>query len=97
MLKIICEDLLSYGIPCGIYASRSWLYNNIDMNQIPSDANDNTWVAEYGVDKHKYTGKRILWQYTSKGSVPGIKGNVDLSVWEGLPNMAAAGKPADKT
>lgn len=97
MLKIILTDLLSWGIPCGIYASRSWLYNNIDMSQIPSAANDNTWVAEYGVSKHKYTGKRILWQYTSKGSVAGIKGNVDLSVYEGTPNMAAAGKSTAKT
>lgn len=95
MLKIILTDLLSYGIPCGIYASRSWLYNNIDMSQIPSSANDNTWVAEYGVSKHKYTGKRILWQYTSKGSVAGIKGNVDLSVYEGTPNMAARGSATD--
>lgn len=96
MLKIICNDLLSFGIPCGIYASRSWLYNNLDMSQIAPAANDNTWVAEYGVSKHKYTGKRILWQYTSKGSIPGIKGNVDLSVYEGTPNMAAAAKSEEK-
>ena len=97
MLKIILNDLLSFGIPCGVYASRSWLYNNIDMSQIPSAANDNTWVAEYGVDKHKYTGKRILWQYTSKGNISGISGYVDLSVFEGIPNMAAAGKSEEKT
>lgn len=97
LLKIICDDLLSFGIPCGIYASRSWLYNNLDMSQIAPEANDNTWVAEYGVSKHKYTGKRILWQYTSKGSVPGISGNVDLSTFEGIPNMAAAAKSEEKT
>ena len=79
MLRIICEDLLSWGISCGVYASRSWLYNNIDMSNIPSNAVKNTWVAEYGVDKTKYTGTYIMWQYTSKGSVNGINGNVDLS------------------
>lgn len=79
MLRIICEDLLSWGISCGIYASRSWLYNNLDMSNIPSNAVKNTWVAEYGVDKTKYTGTYIMWQYTSKGSVNGISGNVDLS------------------
>lgn len=79
MLRIICEDLLKWGIPCGIYASRSWLYNNIDMSQIPSDAVKNTWVAEYGVTMTKYTGYFVMWQYSSKESVNGISGVVDMS------------------
>ena len=78
-LKIILEKLLSWGIPCGIYASRSWYYNNIDMEQIPKDAVANTWVAEYGVGMTKYTGYFVMWQYSSKESVDGIKGNVDMS------------------
>lgn len=79
MLKIICEDLLDWGIPVGIYASRSWLYNNIDMSQIPSDAVKNTWVAEYGVSMTKYTGYFVMWQYSSKESVNGISSVVDMS------------------
>ena len=79
MLRIICEDLLKWGIPCGIYASRSWLYNNIDMSQIPADAIKNTWVAEYGVSMTKYTGYFIMWQFSSKEYVNGISGNVDMS------------------
>ena len=79
MLRIICEDLLKWGIPCGIYASRSWLYNNIDMSQIPSDTVKNTWVAEYGVTMTKYTGYFVMWQYTSKETVNGIGGVVDMS------------------
>ena len=79
MLRIICEDLLSWGIPVGIYASRSWLYNNIDMTQIPADAVKNTWVAEYGVNMTKYTGYFVMWQYSSKEAVNGINGVVDMS------------------
>lgn len=79
MLRIICEDLLKWGIPCGIYASRSWLYNNIDMSQIPADAVKNTWVAEYGVSMTRYTGYFIMWQFSSKEYVNGISGNVDMS------------------
>lgn len=78
-LKIILEKLLSWGIPCGIYASRSWLYNNIDMSQIPKEAVANTWVAEYGVSMTKYTEYFVMWQYSSKESVNGISGNVDMS------------------
>ena len=36
------------------------------------------WVAEYN-STCKYDGKYSMWQYTSKGSVPGISGNVDIS------------------
>ena len=79
MLRIICEDLLKWGIPVGIYASRSWLYNNIDMSQIPSDTIKNTWVAEYGVSITKYTGYYVMWQYSSKEFVNGISGNIDMS------------------
>ena len=79
MLRIICEDLLKWGIPVGIYASRSWLYNNIDMSEIPADAVKNTWVAEYGVSITKYTGYYVMWQYSSKEFVNGISGNIDMS------------------
>ena len=79
MLRIICEDLLEWGIPCGIYASRSWLYNNIDMTEIPADTVKNTWVAEYGVTMTKYKEYFVMWQYSSKETVNGISGNVDMS------------------
>ncbi len=36
------------------------------------------WVAEYN-KKCKYDGKYSMWQYTSKGKVPGINGYVDIS------------------
>lgn len=79
MLSILCNKLLAAGIPCGVYASRSWLYNNLDMSKIAAPAEYNTWVAEYGVSQNKYYGNQVLWQYTSSGSVNGIDGRVDLS------------------
>ena len=90
MLKILCEDLLAAGIPCGVYASRSWLYNNLDMSQIPIAAEYNTWVAQYGVAQNKYNGNQVLWQYTSDGTVNGIAGRVDLSYIINVFNMNAA-------
>lgn len=36
------------------------------------------WVAEYN-KTCKYDGNYFMWQYTSKGKVPGINGNVDIS------------------
>ena len=37
-----------------------------------------SWVAEYN-KTCKYDGNYFMWQYTSKGKVPGINGNVDIS------------------
>ena len=90
MLRIICEELLNAGVPCGVYASRSWLYNNLDMSKIPAAAAHNTWVAEYGVSKNKYNEQQVLWQYTSGGSVDGIKGRVDMSYVMDVFDMNAA-------
>ena len=90
MLKILCDKLLAAGIPCGVYASRSWLYNNLDMSQIAAPAEYNTWVAEYGVSKNKYYENQVLWQYTSSGDVDGISGRVDLSYVMNVFNMNAA-------
>ena len=37
------------------------------------------WVAQY-YSKCEYTGAHLdIWQYSSKGSVPGINGNVDMN------------------
>ena len=98
MLSIICDKLLAAGIPCGVYASRSWLYNNLDMSKIAAPAEYNTWVAEYGVSQNKYYGNQVLWQYTSDGTVNGISGRVDLSYIMNVFNMNAAQvkKPEEK-
>lgn len=73
-LKIICERLQANGIPAGVYASTSWIKNRLDASQLPF----NWWVAQWA-SKLSYSGDWLLWQYTSKGSVPGISGNVDCS------------------
>lgn len=73
-LKIICDRLQAAGIPAGIYASTSWFKNQLDISQLPYSI----WVAQWS-DKLTFTEKYVLWQYTSKGSIPGIGGNVDLS------------------
>lgn len=46
------------------------------------------WIARYGLndgtDNEKYKPNvdgYVGWQYTSKGSVPGISGNVDMDIW----------------
>ena len=50
------------------------------ISQIRSLDNPNwsKWVAQWNV-KCEYQGSYDLWQCTSKGSVDGISGNVDLN------------------
>ena len=69
-----CSEIEKQGGRAMIYASTSWLNNKLDMNILPYDV----WCAQY-YSKCEYKGKYILWQYTSKGSVNGVKGNVDMS------------------
>lgn len=80
------EELYKAGIPCGIYCNMTW-YNNLMSDYLKQ--NIAFWIARYKKDDigtfeegHKPTGIKNLygWQYTSKGSLPGIVGNVDLDV-----------------
>lgn len=48
------------------------------------------WIARYGTNSGKVEAKfepeisgMLGWQYTSRGSVDGISGNVDMNVWYG--------------
>lgn len=41
------------------------------------------WIAHYYVDKIEYKGTWKFWQHTDTGQLPGIRGNVDLNVYNG--------------
>lgn len=75
VVKAFCETVRNSGYKPGIYASRSWYNNNLDMSQLSSY---NIWVAQYNTSC-TYTGRYDMWQYTDSGSVPGIKGSVDMN------------------
>ena len=58
------------------------------------------WVAQYTVvaypekDKPDYQGEASAWQYTNKGRVNGVSGNVDMVVCYFTKKEAAAKNPA---
>ena len=80
------------GLPFGVYTG-VYFYN--DYMKPYGGLNCPLWIARYG----KNTGNMDLnyqpqlngmvgWQYTSKGSVNGINGDVDMDVWyEGLNDL----------
>jgi len=72
-----CRTAKNAGYNAGVYASRSWLYNNLDTSVLDKYE---IWDAEW-VSVPQYTGYYTMWQYSSKGSVDGIVGNVDLDIY----------------
>ena len=86
-LKRITDKLVAAGIPCGIYASTSWLNNQISMGQLQQQVRDNTWCAQYA-DKCTYDGVYAMWQYYNRAKVPGIDDEVDISIVKRQFNMS---------
>ncbi len=74
--KAFLETIASAGYETGIYASKNWLNDELDMTQM---SQYKTWLAEYA-DVPSYSEYFDMWQYTSKGAVDGIDTRVDLNV-----------------
>lgn len=74
--KAFCETIRNAGYLPGVYASTSWYNNQLKASEL---ADYDIWVAHYA-NVCGYKGRYHMWQYTSSGSVPGIKGRVDLNV-----------------
>lgn len=64
----------NYNYKVKVYSGRWYAMNR--LGNISKKYVD--WVAEYN-KTCKYDGNYSMWQYTSKGIVPGINGNVDIS------------------
>lgn len=76
IVDAFCKTIQSAGRKAGIYASKSWYNNQLDVSKL----NDYyIWVAQYNTEC-TYTGRYDIWQYTETGNIPGITGNVDLNI-----------------
>lgn len=73
-VRAFCAGLQAAGVPAGIYASDSWMSEQLDMDKLPFSL----WVAAWGANRPRHEDY-VLWQYSSSGSIPGISGRVDLS------------------
>ena len=74
VLKFL-ETVKRAGRKVGLYSSTNFITTKLQANRLTAYP---LWLAEYGSKLH-YTGKVWAWQYTSKGWVNGIKGNVDCN------------------
>ncbi|MBK5243051.1 GH25 family lysozyme [Clostridium sp.] len=98
-VRKFADYMISQGKEVCIYTGDSFYANNLNhtVKNIP------IWIAHYGVIKPNITGY-VGFQYSSKGNVDGIKGNVDLNVFENgilmkdtTNNIILASKPVAKT
>lgn len=70
-----CATVRNSGYSAGVYANKNWLTNKINTGAI---SGAEIWVAQYNTTC-TYNGAKKMWQYSSKGSIPGISGYVDMN------------------
>ena len=73
-----CTYIKNKGYKAGIYANKYWLLNKIDIDNLLANVDVTIWLAEWN-NNPTYKGRYSIWQYTSKGHVNGINGNVDMN------------------
>lgn len=82
IIRTFLEVIEAGGYQTGIYCNLDWYRHVLDVSAF---AGRDFWIARYGKnDGQPAEAYRpsvgICWQYTSKGRVDGISGNVDLNL-----------------
>lgn len=72
-IRMFCDRLEKAGYYAGIYSSASWFKDVIPQIM---RTRYTTWIAHWDVQNPMYTAP--VWQYSSKGRVQGISGDVDM-------------------
>ncbi|MDD6195265.1 MAG: glycoside hydrolase family 25 protein [Lachnospiraceae bacterium] len=81
VVKAFCDQVQARGCITGVYASESWFRSRMHYEQLTAYR---IWCAKYGTNDGTAQTKPALnkvdmWQYSSRGSVPGVSGNVDVN------------------
>nr|MCR5357961.1 hypothetical protein [Lachnospiraceae bacterium] len=76
IIKAFCSTIKSAGYTPGVYANKTWFTEKINASAL---SGCKIWLAQYNAGGPTYSGRYDIWQYTSKGHVDGIPGNVDMN------------------
>ena len=76
VIKAFCNTIRSAGYTPGVYANKTWFTSYIHAGEL---SGYKIWLAQYNAAGPTYSGRYDMWQYTSKGSVNGISGYVDMN------------------
>jgi GH25 family lysozyme M1 (1,4-beta-N-acetylmuramidase) len=75
MCKAFMDAISTAGYKTGLYCSYDFIINQLDKSQLTKY---DKWIAQYA-SACKYSGSDLMmWQYSSKGTVSGISGSVDM-------------------
>lgn len=81
MVIAFCERLKKYGYEVGNYANPDYLKTKFNASALIAYP---LWLAGYSITENTAKSyKPTIWQYSSKGKVSGIKGNVDMNIYYG--------------
>ena len=72
--QVFNTEIENAGFESALYSSTNYM-DRIWLDEYAK----NVWIASY-VTKTNYMGKYFMWQYTNKGKIDGINGDVDLNV-----------------
>jgi hypothetical protein len=80
------DTIKAAGYKVGIYCNTNWARNKVDLSKFQDCM---IWLAQYGanngnVPSEKPSLQYDIWQYTSRGSVLGMGGSVDMNIAEEL-------------
>ena len=75
--RAFCQTVQNSGYSASIYANKTWFNEKINTSSLTSYK---IWLAQYA-SAPTYTATRYdMWQYSSKGRISGISGDVDLDI-----------------
>ena len=77
VINAFCQTISNSGYASGVYANKTWLESKFSTGNLSSSCK--IWLAQYAAQP-TYGGKYNMWQYTSKGKVNGISGDVDMNL-----------------
>ena len=73
-----CKQITQAGYKAGVYANENWFKNYLNCSTIASYGYS-IWCAKYSSYKPVISSNYDIWQYSDKGKMEGIFGDVDMN------------------
>ena len=80
LTRAFCDVIKYQGFIPAVYTSKNWFNTHLNYAEL---TNYDIWVAHYTYDENKQTDfdkNYQVWQYTDKGIILGVSGNVDKNI-----------------
>ena len=76
IITAFCEKIKEAGYYPMVYASENWIRRYMNVGSLRQY---DFWAPQY-LEENDFLYDFTMWQYTDKGSIPGVKGEVDLDI-----------------